>query len=147
MLFKRISRSSAEVVFIVVKNVSGSTITAGYSVVFDVGASVDGVRVTQASGTDLGAYAGVADADIADSAFGLLQVYGYRAAVFVKTIAGSSTYSAGAGLDPVADIWGLTQSVVAAGDKQFAFLCEAITDSTNTSSAYSANFKGFIRAL
>lgn len=147
MLFKRISRSSAEVVFIVVKNVSGSTVTAGYSVVFDVGASVDGVRVTQASTADLGAYAGVADSDIADSAFGLIQVYGYRAAVFVKTVAQSSTYSSGSGLDPVAAVWSLTPSAVAAGDKQFAFICETVTDSTDTSSAYSANFKGFIRAL
>ena len=58
MLFKRISRTAAETVFAVVKNVSGSTMTAGYSGVFDVGASVDGVRVTQASSTDLQAYAG-----------------------------------------------------------------------------------------
>jgi len=147
MLFKRISRSSAEVVFIVAKNVSGSTITAGYSCVFDVGTNVDGVRVTQASGTDLGAYAGVADADIANSAYGLLQVYGYRSEVYVKTVANSSTYSTGSNLDPVADVWSLTPSAVAAGDKSFAVLCEAITDSSDTSSAYSANFKGFIRAL
>ena len=147
MLFKRISRSSAETVFIVVQNVSGSTITAGYSAVFDVGASVNGVRVTQGSAADLGAYAGVADADIADSAYGLVQAYGYRATVYCKTVANSSTYSAGSGLDPVADVWSLTPSAVAAGDKQFAFLCEAITDSSDTSSAYSANFKGFIRAL
>ena len=147
MLFKRISRATAETVFLVAKNVSGSTITAGYSVVFDVGASVDGVRVTQGSGVDLGAYAGVADQDIANSAFGLLQVYGYRASVFVKTVANSSTYTSGSGLDPTADIWALTPTTVAAGDKQFAFLCETITDSSDTSSSYSANFKGFIRAL
>ena len=147
MLFKRISRSTAETVFIVVQNVSGSTVTAGYSVVFDVGTSVNGVRVTQGSAADLGAYAGVADADIADDAYGLVQVYGYRSAVYCLTIADSSTYSAGSGLDPVAAVWSLSPSAVAAGDKQFAFLAEAITDSTDTSSAYSANFKGFIRAL
>jgi len=147
MLFKRISRSSAETVFIVAKNVSGSTITAGYSCVFDTGASVDGVRVTQASSTDLGAYAGVADADIANSAYGLLQVYGYRSAVYCKTAAASATIATGSNLDPTADLWSLAPSAVAAGDKNFAFLCEAITDSSDTSSAYSANFKGFIRAL
>ena len=147
MLFKRISRASAETIFIVVQNVSGSTITAGYSCVFDVGASVNGVRVTQGSDVDLGAYAGVADSDIADSAYGLVQAYGYRAAIFCKTVADSSTYSSGSGLDPTADLWSLAPSAVAAGDKQFAFLCETITDSTDTSSSYSANFKGFIRAL
>ena len=147
MLFKRISRSTAETVFIVVQNVSGSTVTAGYSVVFDVSTSVNGVRVTQGSAADLGAYAGVADADIADDAYGLVQVYGYRSAVYCLTVADSSTYSAGTGLDPVTSVWSLAPSTVAAGDKQFAFLREAITDSTDTSSAYSANFKGFIRAL
>ena len=80
MLFKRISRASAETVFIVVQNVSGSTVTAGYSVVFDTDTSADGVRVSQADASDLQAFAGVADADIASSAFGLLQVYGYRSA-------------------------------------------------------------------
>ena len=147
MLFKRISRATAETVFLVAKNVSGSTITAGYSVVFDVGASVDGVRVTQGSAADLGAYAGVADQDIANDAYGLLQVYGYRAAVYIKHAADSSTYSAGSGLDPTAALWSLAPATVATGDKQFAFLCEDLSDSGNTSSAYVANFKGFIRAL
>ena len=147
MLFKRISRASAETVFLVAKNVSGSTITAGYSCVFDVGASVDGVRVTQMSAVDLGAYAGVADSDIANGAYGLIQVYGYRATVYIKHAADSSTYTSGSGLDPTADVWSLAPSAVAGGDKQFAFLCETLSDSGDTSSAYSANFKGFIRAL
>ena len=46
MLFKRISRTDAETIFIIVQNVSGSTLTAGYGCVFDTSASVDGVRVT-----------------------------------------------------------------------------------------------------
>lgn len=41
MIFKRMSRTSGETVFIVCKNVSGSTATAGYAVVFDTGASAD----------------------------------------------------------------------------------------------------------
>ena len=64
MIFKRVGRTSAETIFVVIQNVSGSTATAGYALVFDVGASVDGVRVTQASSTDLQAFAGVADSDI-----------------------------------------------------------------------------------
>lgn len=148
MLFKRISRSSAETVFIVAKNVSGSTLTAGYSCVFDTGGSVDGVRVTQASTTDLSAYAGVADNDIANSAYGLLQVYGYRSAIYVKRSTGASTLASGTSLLPVGNVWSLTDQATSPGtSKPFAFLCEAIADSTNTSSAWSANFKGFIRAL
>lgn len=147
MLFKRISRSSAETIFIVAKNVSGSTITAGYSCAFDVGASVDGVRVTQATSTELSAYAGVADNDIANSAFGLVQVYGYRSAVYVKRSDNSATIASGAGLLPVDGEWSLTHQATSGTAKSFVFLCEAIADSTNSSSAYSANFKGFIRAL
>ena len=58
MLFQRINRTDAEKVFMIVQNVSGSTATQGYNVVLDVGANTDGVRVTQASSTDLQAYIG-----------------------------------------------------------------------------------------
>ncbi len=144
MLFKRISRSSAETIFLVAKNVSGSTITAGYSCVFDTGASVDGVRVTQASTTDLQAYAGVADSDIADSAFGLLQVYGYRASVYIYTSAGDSV--AGDPLAPTGDQWGITPGAEVARTKSFGFVCEAVTNSAS-SSQFNTTAKGFIRAL
>jgi len=148
MLFKRISRSSAETIFIVAKNVSGSTITAGYSCAFDVGGSVDGVRVTQCTSTELSAYAGVADADIANSAYGLVQVYGYRSAIYVRRSTGSSTLASGTALLPLDGEWALTDQATSPGtSKPFAFLCEAIADSGDTSSSFSANFKGFIRAL
>ncbi len=143
MLFKRVSRAAAEQVFVVVKNVSGSTITAGYSCVFDVSSSVDGVRVTQAGSANLQGYAGVADADIADSAYGLIQVYGYRSSVYIYSSTGSS--AAGDNLTVVASKWGLTPATTAGASKAFGFLCEAITAST--SSQYHLNAKAFIRAL
>lgn len=143
MLFKKMSRNSAETIFIVVKNVSGSTMTAGYSGVFDVGASVDGVRVSQVDTADLQAYAGVADADIANGAFGLFQIYGYRETTFVYSSIGSSV--AGDNLVTVNGQWGLnpiTSTVV----KHFGFLCEAVAAS-GTSSQYNINAKCFIKAL
>ena len=143
MLFKRISRSSPETVYIVAKNVSGSTITSGYSAVFDVSASVDGVRVTQASSTDLQAYAGIADSDIANSAYGLLQVYGYRSSIYVYSSTGSS--AAGDNLTVVADEWGVTPAATAGTSKAFGFLCEAVAASS--SSQYHTTAKAFIRAL
>ena len=143
MLFKRVSRSQAETVFIVVKNVSGSTLTAGYSCVFDVGASVDGVRVSQADTVDLQAYAGVADSSIADSAYGLVQVYGYRASAYIKSSTGSSV--AGDNLITVADSWGLTPATSGGTAKAWGFLCEAITASS--SSQFNTTAKVFIRAL
>lgn len=144
MLFQRINRTNAETIFIICQNVSGSTITAGYSAVFDVGASVDGVRVTQASSTDLQAFAGVADADIANNAYGLLQVYGYRASTYISSSAGSSV--AGDNLITVASSWGLRPATTGATAKAWGFLCEAITASAS-SSTYVLTAKAFIRAL
>lgn len=145
MIFKRVGRTSAETAFIVVQNVSGSTATAGYALVFDVGASVDGVRVTQASATDLQAFAGVADSDIANNAYGLAQVYGYRASVRIQSSTGSSV--AGDNLTVVAGSthWGMTPATTLGTSKAFGFLCEAITASS--SSQFATTAKGFIRAL
>lgn len=143
MLFKRVSRSSPEVIYMVAQNVSGSTLTAGYTAVFDVGANVDGVRVTQASSTDLQAFAGVADADIANNAYGLLQVYGYRSSVYIYSSTGSSV--AGDNLSTVAAEWGLTPAATVATSKAWGFLCEAVAAST--SSRYHLSAKAFIRGL
>ena len=143
MLFKRINRDVSETVFIVVKNVSGSTITAGYSCVFDVGASVDGVRVTQADAADLQAYAGIADADISDSSYGKIQIYGYRASAYIYSSTGSS--AAGDILSPAANQWGLTPAATVGTAKSFAFLCEAV--SASSSSQYNTTAKVFVRAL
>lgn len=145
MLFKRVSRAQAETVFMVVKNVAGSTLTAGYACVFDVSASVDGVRVTQASTTDVQSFAGVADSSIADGAYGLIQVYGYRASAYIYSSTGSS--AAGDILQPVGASWGLTPVGVTnpAPSKSYGFLCEAVAGSS--SSRYNTTAKAFIRAL
>lgn len=143
MLFKRMTRTAPETVFVVVKNVSGSTATAGYSLTWDVGASVDGVRATRASAEDLQAYCGVADQDIANNAYGLAQVYGYRQTVYIYSSTGSS--ASGDNLLPVAAEWGLTPAATGATAKAFGFLCEAVTASS--SSRYHLSAKAFIRAL
>lgn len=143
MLFKKISRSSAEVVKIVVKNVSGSTMAANDAVVFDVGASTDGVRVSQADTADLSAFAGVVDADIADGEYGLVQAYGYRASV---NIYNSSTVSgvSGAVLGTFNSQWGLQPAASATTTGGFGFLCETVASSAG---AYTTFAKAFIRAL
>ena len=143
MLFKRVSRSDAEKIYIVVFNASGSTLTAGYSCVYDVSASVDGVRVTQASTADLQAYAGVADADIANAAYGKIQVFGYRASAYIYSSTGSS--AAGDILAPANGSWGITPSATSGTAKAFAFLAEAV--SASSSSRYNTTAKVFVRAL
>lgn len=146
MLFKRISRSTAETIFLVAKNVSGSTVTAGYHVVWDVGASADGVRVTQADTADLNAYAGIADSDIADDAYGLLQVYGYRSSAYIYSSAGSSV--AGTTYNVINSDWGVTPDTSGASSasaKAFGFMCAAVTASA--SSQYHTTAAVFVRAL
>ena len=143
MLFQRVSRANAEKVFLVAKNVSGSTATAGYPLVFDVGASVDGVRVTRASATDVQAFAGIADSDIANNDYGLLQVYGYRSSIAIYASTGSSV--AGDNLVCVASQWGMTPATTGGTAKAFGFLCAAVAASS--SSQYNTTAAVFVRAL
>jgi len=145
MLFKRINRTLAETIYMVVKNVSGSTITAGYSCVFDTSASVDGVRVTQATSTDVQAYAGVADADIADTAYGRIQVWGYRASALISY--SSVSLVVGDVLGAYGGLWGLARLAVntTGSTKGFAFACEAVASSSAV--AHTTTAKVFLRTL
>lgn len=143
MLFKRISRASAETVFVVAKNVSGGVITAGYTAVWDTGASADGVRITQAATATLQAFAGVADADIANNDYGLIQVYGYRASIRIYSSTGSS--AAGDNLGTANAQWGLLPAATSGTAKAFGFLCAAVAGSS--SSQYLTTAAAFIRAL
>jgi hypothetical protein len=145
MLFKRVSRTSAEKIFMVVQNVSGSTATAGYALAFDISASVDGVRVSQCKTTSAQAFAGVADSDIANNDYGLIQIYGYRPSVRIFSSTGSSV--AGDNLTVVTGSthWGLTPATSGGTAKAFGFLCAAVTASS--SSQFATTASAFIRAL
>ena len=143
MLFKRISRSDAETAFIVVKNVSGSTMTAGYHAFFDSSTLADGVGVSMARTEALNSYAGCIDAAIANNGYGLAQVYGYRAAGYVIY---SAIVATGACLMGEDSKWSLTATAVAntSGFKSIGFMCEGIAASTASTSK---NKRIFIRAL
>jgi hypothetical protein len=145
MLFKRVSRSAAEQIFVVVQNVSGGTLTAGYSCCWEL-TSPDGVRVTQAATAFLQAFAGVADADIANNGYGLIQVYGYRSSAYISR-SNVAASAAGVECELLNGNWGLSPvgGAVSSGQtKAFAFLCEAVTSSA---SASYTTAKVFIRAL
>ena len=82
MLFKRLNRTDAERVFSVFKaNAAG--IAADDVVALELtAASLDGVNITgPVSTTDINnlfSVVGIADAAIANGAYGLVQIYGYR---------------------------------------------------------------------
>jgi hypothetical protein len=95
MLFKRLNRTDAERVFSVFKaNAAG--IAADDVVCLEVvAASVDGVNITgPVSTTDannLNSCVGIADAAIANGAYGLVQIYGYRSTSRIVTTGTSLT--------------------------------------------------------
>ena len=100
MLFKRLNRTAAETVFAVFQaNVAG--IAADDVVQLELtAASVDGVKIIQPTSAQLNATVGLADAAIANGAYGLVQIYGYRSTS--RVLKSGSTLALGVGLAAVA---------------------------------------------
>lgn len=143
MRFQRINREDAEKVFLAVKNVSGGTVTAGYSVVWDV-TSPDGVRVSKPATATLSLFAGVANKDIASNEFGEVQAYGYRSQAYVTARATNATVTNGDIIIPVDAQWHLAYSAAGDGKTGFVFAGETIAQSTTPAAG---NKKVFLRAL
>lgn len=143
MLFQRIQREDAEKVFTIVYNVAGATITANYPTVWDIGASVDGLRVSKPATATLSLFVGVATADIADSAYGKVQNYGYKASAFITNDT-SVAVAAGDILIPVNAQWYLARSAASDGKSGFIYAAEAFATATTPAAA---NKKVLIRAL
>lgn len=148
MLFQRINRSSPEKVFVAVKNnYSTAAITVGQAVQWDFTGAADGVSVTRptARATNAGmATAGaVAEASIASSGYGLVQVYGYNANLRVRTATGGSPAMA-AGSPLCVNAAGSVfcfESISTASTVILKFPCGfAITASTGWTTAVRAGF-------
>jgi len=95
MLFKRISRSDPERVFIVCSNgYTTASLTNGQPVMWDMG-DANGVSVTQPSAAFKRghAFAGVVAETIASGEYGLVQVYGYHSAVIVDSSTTADIYT------------------------------------------------------
>ena len=102
MLFRRISRSDPEKVFVIAKNsYSTASLTNGQVVRWDYTTDKDGVGVTKPTANAVShgaAIAGVAAETIAHGSYGMIQVYGYHSAVRCRTISttgnGANGYAA-----------------------------------------------------
>ena len=148
MIFKRINRTDPEQIFIVVQGNEGAAINANQTVQWEIAsASVDGVKVRDMDTANLYAFAGVADAAIADGAYGLIQIYGYRSTSLVLTTDTSTT--TGVPLVAVAgqDYFQSENSVYTSNANFtrtpiYAVLLESITTSTG-----SVSRKIFLRAM
>jgi hypothetical protein len=144
MLLQRVNRTDAEKVFTICQNVAGATITAGYAAVWD-GSSPDGVKVTKPATATLSLFVGLANSNIADSSYGLFQVYGYKSQAFLTNDT-STAVAIGDILVPVNAAWYLDYS--AASDGKTGFVYAGQTFATATAGAVAAaNKKVFIRAL
>jgi len=141
MLFRRISRSDPEKIFIVVKNTySTASLTNGQPTIFDYAADADGVGVTQPTdGTGRAghygtAFAGIAAETIASDAYGLVQAYGYHSAVIMRSwTGGNPAIAAGTGLTCVSAVFALESYAAAAA-------------STSTVTLHNAQWVGFALA-
>ena len=146
MIFQRINRTDAETVFVIVYNVAGATLTAGYACRWDI-ATADGIRVTQPTTATFSLLVGLANADIVDSAYGLVQVYGYRASGFVTNDT-SVAIVAGDMLVPVTATYRLARqgagNATVIGGSGHIMAGEAFATATTPAAA---NQKVFIRAL
>jgi hypothetical protein len=87
MLFKRISRTDPERVFIVCSNgYTTASLTNGQPVMWDL-SDADGISVTKpgTAFSKMAAFAGIVAETIAAGEYGLVQVYGYHSAVIVDS--------------------------------------------------------------
>ena len=148
MIFQRVNRTDPERVFVVMRNNEGAAMIKDQTCQLELAsASVDGVRVRDMDTGNLHAFIGIVDAAIADGAYGLVQVYGYRSTSVVLTT--DTSIDTGVALVPVAgqdylvsSATVLTSTANYTRSPIVAFLCESITTSTA-----SVTRKIFIRSM
>jgi hypothetical protein len=145
MRFQRINYNDAEKVFAVFYNVAGATITSGYPACWDT-STADGIRVTKPATANLSLVVGLAAENIADSAYGKFQVYGYNSGGLVIN-ATAQTLAAGDILVPVNAQWYLNFSAASNGLSGFLIAGESYASVTQTTLSASAAKKVFIRCL
>ena len=145
MLFQRVNRSDAEKVFLIVQNVSGSSFSSGQTCVWDISASVDGVRATTAATATLSLLVGATAEAIANSSYGKVQSYGLNTQVYVSNgTAGGTDIAAGNILIPVNAAGHLFYSAASDGKTGFAYAAEAFATATTPAAAVK---KVFLRCL
>jgi len=143
MIFNAFQRDDDDAVFTIVRNVSGAARAVGDAVVWDISASVDGVRVTQPATATLSLFRGILVEALADSAYGKCQVHGYNASAYV-TNSTNTAIAAGDILVPANAKDGLAYSAASDGKTGFVFAAEAFATATTPAEALK---KVLIRAL
>lgn len=90
MQIQRVNRTDAEKVYLVIKNVSGATLTTGMGAAYVGGAvgeivsSPDGVQAVAGTLAKADVFCGIAVEDIANNGYGRVQAWGYCASVLLS---------------------------------------------------------------
>lgn len=158
MRFQQLNRSDADKVFIICKNVSGATVSAGGAVYFDTADSTDGHAVSGARTNQSFLFAGIAKSSMADDAIDEVQVYGVASAYCVLA---TTTSAAAIGEQLIAvtsqtylkqyastDVFTATSSAAWLGGSPFNFvtLMETFASAASAQSTPALK-KVFVRAL
>lgn len=152
MLFQQLNRSDAEKVYIICRNVSAATLSAGAAAFFEVDAVSDGNAISGAGTSKEFLFAGIVKDELADSSYGLVQVYGIASAYCVLA-ASNSAANAGVQLDAVTSQTYLAQYPGVSGSSttienpwNFVTLMETFASAASATS--SASLKAvFVRAM
>jgi len=142
MIFQRINKTDAERVFAVVYNVMGAVQTAGHAMVLDT-ATFDGLRVAKPATATLSLLVGIANQNIADSAYGVAQLYGYCPAASVMNHT-TQAIAAGDILIPVDGQSYLARSGASDGKTGFVIAGQSFATATTVGAA---NKTAFLRCL
>lgn len=143
MLIQQLASSQAEAVFVVGQNNSSATLTGNSLVCFESIATITsnvsfGNGFNNPTTSNLAAFAGVLNADVATGAFGLIQVYGARQSI-AANVGAASISAQGLILGPLA----ANVSAQSTG-RSFGLGPIVVLDNDLSASVY---LRGFIRAL
>lgn len=157
MLIQRVSRTTAEKVFLICQNSEASSITTGMAARFMGGAaaeivSTDGVQVCKLdAATAFWNFAGIADQDIVSLGYGRIQAWGYVNSIMLSNQNTSVTCGV-TGIDgsflklgAVAGTLTSSQTAQALSTFGYKFVQNLVT--TMTSTAAYVWTSGFVRAL
>lgn len=134
MLLQRINRTDAEKVFQVGYNVSGGTNSSGIAIVWDISASVDGIRNTQPVTATLSLLVGATAEQISNSSYGRIQSYGLNTQVYVTNDT-SQAIAAGDILIPVNAQNYFARSAASDGKSGFCYAAAAVSTATTPAAA------------
>ena len=95
MRIQQLNKSDPEKIFLAIRNMSGATMTAHGAACLDCATTVDGVSAIEPATGSLGGWVGIIDRDIANTGYGKVQAWGYRASVLLSTQDDDTTVNIG----------------------------------------------------